>query len=140
MIIIMTDPTAEQIDRILLKLRQHELETNCLQSYGKTVITAIGNSDTHDVGFYERMPGVEKVISIATPFKLVSREFRQENTVVTAGSAVFGSNAVAIIAGPCAIESYEQLHQAAVAVKKAGACMLRGGHISQGHLHIAFKD
>ena len=127
MIIIMTDSTAEQIDRILLKLRQHELEANCVQSYGKTVITAIGNSDTHDVGFYERMPGVEKVISIVTPFKLVSRKFRQENTVVTAGSAVFGSHVVAVIAGPCAIESYEQLHQDAVAVKQTGACMLRGG-------------
>lgn len=127
MIIIMTDPTPDQIDRILLKLRQHELEANCLQSYGKTVITAIGNSDTHEAGFYERMPGVEKVISIVTPFKLVSREFRQENTVVTAGSAVFGGNAVAVLAGPCAIESYEQLYETAVEIKQAGACMLRGG-------------
>ena len=127
MIIIMAYSTTQQIDRILFKLRQHEIEANCLQSYGKTVITAIGNSDTHDAGFYERMPGVEKVISIVTPFKLVSRKFRQENTVVTAGSAVFGSNAVAVIAGPCAIESYEQLLEAAVAVKEAGACMLRGG-------------
>jgi len=127
MIIIMTDPTAQQIDRVLLKLRQHDLEGNCLQSYGKTVITAIGNSENHDAGFYERMPGVEKVISIVTPFKLVSREFRQENTVVTAGSAVFGGNAIAVIAGPCAIESYEQLYETAVAVKQAGASMLRGG-------------
>ena len=123
----MTDPTPDQIDRILLKLRQHELEANCLQSYGKTVITAIGNSNTHEAGFYERMPGVEKVISIVTPFKLVSREFRQENTVVTAGSAVFGGNAVAVLAGPCAIESYEQLYETAVEIKQAGACMLRGG-------------
>jgi len=123
----MTDPTTQQIDRILLKLRQHKLEANCLQSYGKTVITAIGNSDTYDAGFYERMPGVEKVISIVTPFKLVSREFRQENTVVTAGSAIFGGNAVAVLAGPCAIESYEQLYETAVLIKQAGACMLRGG-------------
>ena len=123
----MTDPTPDQIDRILLKLRQHELEANCLQSYGKTVITAIGNSNTQEAGFYERMPGVEKVISIVTPFKLVSREFRQENTVVTAGSAVFGGNAVAVLAGPCAIESYEQLNETAVEIKQAGACMLRGG-------------
>jgi len=127
MIIIMTDPTKDQIDRILLKLQQHEVEAHCLQSYGKTVITAIGHSDNNDAGLYERMPGVEKVISIVTPFKLVSRKFRQENTVVTVGSAVFGSNAIAVIAGPCAIESYEQLLESAVAVKQAGACMLRGG-------------
>lgn len=127
MIIIMNDPTTEQIDRVLDKLRQHEIGANCLQSYGKTVITGIGSSATQDAGCYERMPGVDKVISIVTPFKLVSREFRQENTVVTAGSAVFGGDTVAVIAGPCAIESYEQLHETAVAVKHAGACMLRGG-------------
>ena len=127
MIIVMNDPTKEEIDRILEKLHQHELEANCLQSYGKTVITAIGNSATHDAGFYERMPGVEKVISIVTPFKLVSREFRQEDTVVKAGSAVFGGNGLGVIAGPCAIESYEQLYETAVRIKQAGACMLRGG-------------
>ena len=127
MIIIMTDPTTEQINRVLEKLRQHELEANCLHSYGKTVITAIGNCEMAHAGFYERMPGVEKVISIVTPFKLVSREFRQQNSVVRAGTAVFGDHSVAVIAGPCAIESYEQLYETAVAVKQAGACMLRGG-------------
>jgi 3-deoxy-7-phosphoheptulonate synthase len=127
MIIVMNDPSKEEIDRIVDKLRQHGLEGNCLQSNGKTVITGIGNATTTDVGFYERMPGVEKVISIVTPFKLASREFRQEDTVVKAGNAVFGGNVLGVIAGPCAIESYEQLRETAVAVKAAGACMLRGG-------------
>lgn len=127
MIIVMTDPTKEELDRILEKLHQHGLEANCLQSYGKTVITAIGNSTTGDVGFYERMPGVEKVISIVTPFKLVSREFREEDTVVKAGSAIFGGHGLSVIAGPCAIESYEQLRETAVHIKQAGASMLRGG-------------
>ncbi|MDF2635572.1 MAG: phospho-2-dehydro-3-deoxyheptonate aldolase [Pelosinus sp.] len=127
MIIVMTDPTTEQIDRVLGKIRQHDLDVHCLKSYGKTIITAIGDSAGYNAEFYERMPGVEKVVSILTPFKLVSREFRQENTVVKAGSAVFGDNAISIIAGPCAVEGYEQLLETAIAVKKAGACMLRGG-------------
>lgn len=127
MIIIMTAPTTEQINRVLEKLHQHGLEASCLQSYGKTVITAIGSSGTQDPGFYERMPGVEKVMSIVTPFKLVSREFKQENTVVKAGSAEFGGPSIAVIGGPCAIESYEQLLETAVAIKDAGASMLRGG-------------
>lgn len=127
MIIVMTAPTEEQIHRVLEKLHQHGLEASCLQSYGKTVITAIGSSATQDPGFYERMPGVEKVMSIVTPFKLVSREFKQENTVVKAGSAVFGGQSIAVIGGPCAIESYEQLRETAVSIKQAGACMLRGG-------------
>lgn len=127
MIIVMNDPTGEQIDRILTKLHQHGLDANCLKSYGKTVITAIGNLAIQDAGFYERMPGVEKVISIVTPFKLVSREFRQDDTIVKAGSAVFGGDGLSVIAGPCAIESYEQLLETAITVKKSGACMLRGG-------------
>lgn len=127
MIIVMKDPTIEQIDRVMEKIRQHELEAHCLKSYGKTIITAIGDSAAYKAEFYERMPGVEKVVSILTPFKLVSREFRQENTVVTVGNAVFGAKNVPVIAGPCAVEGYEQLLEAALAVKQAGACMLRGG-------------
>jgi 3-deoxy-7-phosphoheptulonate synthase len=127
MIIVMTDPTIEQIDRVMAKIRQHELEARCLKSYGKTIITAIGDSAAYKAEFYERMPGVEKVVSILTPFKLVSREFKQENTVVTVRNAVFGAKNVSVIAGPCAVEGYEQLLEAALAVKQAGACMLRGG-------------
>lgn len=127
MIIVMSDPTIEQIDRVMEKIHQHELEAHCLKSYGKTIITAIGDSAAYKAEFYERMPGVEKVVSILTPFKLVSREFKQENTVVTVGNAIFGAKSVSIIAGPCAVESYEQLLETALAVKQAGACMLRGG-------------
>jgi len=127
MIIVMTDPTIEQVDRVMGKIRQHELEAHCLKSYGKTIITAIGDSAAYNAEFYERMPGVEKVVSILTPFKLVSREFRQENTIVTVDNVVFGAKKVPVIAGPCAVEGYEQLLEAALAVKQAGACMLRGG-------------
>jgi 3-deoxy-7-phosphoheptulonate synthase len=127
MIIMMNEPTIEQIDRVMGNIRQHELEAHCLNSYGKTIITAIGDSAAYNAEFYERLPGVEKVISILTPFKLVSREFRQENTVVKVGNATFGANTVSVIAGPCAVESYEQLLETAIAVKQAGVCMLRGG-------------
>jgi 3-deoxy-7-phosphoheptulonate synthase len=127
MIIVMTDPTIEQVDRVMGKIRQHELEAHCLKSYGKTIITAVGDSAAYNSEFYERMPGVEKVVSILTPFKLVSREFRQENTIVTVDNVVFGDKKVPVIAGPCAVEGYEQLLEAALAVKQGGACMLRGG-------------
>ncbi|AIF51566.1 3-deoxy-7-phosphoheptulonate synthase [Pelosinus sp. UFO1] len=127
MIIVMTDSTDKQIEHVMGKFRQHEIEVHCLNSYGKTIITAIGDSSTCNPASFERMPGVEKVISIVTPFKLVSREFRRENTIVTVGNAVFGDKNVSVIAGPCAVEGYEQLLEAALAVKKAGACMLRGG-------------
>ncbi|HEY3425073.1 MAG TPA: 3-deoxy-7-phosphoheptulonate synthase [Negativicutes bacterium] len=127
MIIIMNAPTTEQVQRIMKKINHDGLAANCLKCYGKTIITAISDSIICKLEAYEELPGVEQVISILTPFKLVSREFRQENTLVTVGDVVFGGVAIPIIAGPCAVESYEQLSETALAVKTAGATMLRGG-------------
>ncbi|MDR3591460.1 MAG: 3-deoxy-7-phosphoheptulonate synthase [Negativicutes bacterium] len=127
MIIMMKTPTAEQLDRVLEKIRQHGLEPHCLQSADKTIITAFGETETLSCEQFERLPGVEKVIPVLTPFKLVSRQFRPENTVVAAGNVEFGSRLTPVIAGPCAVESYEQLLRTALAVKAAGAALLRGG-------------
>lgn len=127
MIIIMNTSNSEQVNRVLQNLRQHGFEAHCLYKSGRVIITAIGHSAACNVEYYERMPGVEKVISILTPFKLVSREFRRESTIVKVGSAAFGGAAVPVIAGPCAVESYEQLKTTALAVRDAGATVLRGG-------------
>jgi len=127
MIIMMNTQTNEQINRVMEKLSQFGLDTHCLNSCGKTIITAIGDSTACNADLYERMPGVEKVISILTPFKLVSREFRQDNTIVNISGVEFGAKDIPIIAGPCAVESYEQLLEVAIAVKSAGASILRGG-------------
>lgn len=127
MIIMMNSPTDEQINRVLEKIAQYGLEAHCLNSRGKIIISAIGDSANCNADFFERLPGVEKVISILTPFKLVSREFRREKTIVTVGNVIFGKRNVPVIAGPCAVESYKQVQEAAWAVKRAGAAMLRGG-------------
>lgn len=127
MIIVMNAPTDEEVRRILDKLQQHDFESHCVESYGKTIITAMGAASAHHAEFYERMPGVEKVLSILTPFKLASREFKPEDTIVEVDNVTFGGSTVSIIAGPCAVESYEQLKETAIAVKNAGAVMLRGG-------------
>lgn len=127
MIIMMNTQTTEQINRVLDKLSHFGLDAHCLNSCGKTIITAVGDSTACNAELYERMPGVEKVIPVLTPFKLVSREFRKDNTVVHVSDTMFGAVNVPIIAGPCAVESYEQLCDVARAVKSAGASMLRGG-------------
>lgn len=127
MIIMMNCPTSEQIQRVMEKIRHHELEAHCVNSFGKTIITAIGDSAAYKAELYERMPGVEKVISVLTPYKLASREFRKENTIVQVGKVNFGSTSIPIAAGPCAVEGYEQFLEAARQVKKAGAHILRGG-------------
>jgi len=127
MIILMNAPTEEELTYVLEKLRQQGLSAQFFQQGKHTIISAVGNSRNDDLDKYEKMAGVERVIPILTPFKLVSREFRRQNTLVQVGNVIFGGKAVQIIAGPCAVESYEQLLETAVVVKSAGAAMLRGG-------------
>ncbi|EAX46545.1 phospho-2-dehydro-3-deoxyheptonate aldolase [Thermosinus carboxydivorans Nor1] len=127
MIIMMNIPTDMQIDRVMAKLAQRGMEAYQLKSGGKTIIAVTGHAPAENAELFERMPGVEKVIVISTPFKLASREFRREDTQVTVKDTIFGAKEIPVIAGPCAVESYEQLRQTATAVKQAGARMLRGG-------------
>lgn len=127
MIIMMTQPAQEHLTRVLDKLRQSGLEANCLQMPGKVVITAPNENRSVDAELFRRLPGVDRVLAVRTPFKLVSREFRRENSIIAVKSAAFGGGNTPVIAGPCAVESYEQLRETALAAKAAGAAMLRGG-------------
>lgn len=127
MIIIMNAPTVDQVNRVIDKLTQGGLDAQYLHSCGKTIITVIGDATACNTKQYERMPGVDRVLSIVTPYKLASREFRQENSLIEVETTSFGGAVAPVIAGPCAVESYEQFREAAVAVKRAGAKLLRGG-------------
>lgn len=127
MIIVMNAPTTDQINRVIEKLTQVGLDAHYLHSCGKTIVTAIGDSTACNEKQYERMPGVDRVLPIVTPYKLVSREFRSDNSLVQVEGVCFGGTSIPVIAGPCAVESYEQLKESALAVKKAGAKLLRGG-------------
>ncbi|MCG0278005.1 MAG: 3-deoxy-7-phosphoheptulonate synthase [Thermanaeromonas sp.] len=93
----------------------------------RTVIGAIGDKTRLEHHALEAMPGVEKVIPILKPYKLAAREFKPEDTVVEVGELKIGGPDLHIIAGPCAVESREQLLETAHAVREAGATMLRGG-------------
>ena len=92
-----------------------------------TVIGVIGERDVVAGLPLEAYPGVDKVLPILKPYKLVSREFRRSDTVVTVGKTSLGGGHVALIAGPCSVESREQLLEAATEVRAAGGTMLRGG-------------
>ena len=127
MIILMNAATPDQVNRVLDKLRQLGLDGHSITGLNNKIITATGDLSACNPELYERMPGVDKVLLVETPYKLASREFQQKNTVVTVGSASFGDQSIPVIAGPCAIESYEQLYQAGESAKAAGAAMLRGG-------------
>jgi 3-deoxy-7-phosphoheptulonate synthase len=86
-----------------------------------------GNKGGLDPGLFETLPGVADAIRVSQPFKLVSREVKEEDTVLDVGGVPLGGKAIAIMAGPCSVESREQILEAAHAVKASGARFLRGG-------------
>lgn len=128
MMIIMRDgATEEQIQEVIDRLQQAGAEAHLSRGEFKTIIGAIGDREKIMEVPLEALYGVESVIPIMRPFKLVSREFKPESTVVTVGEAEFGSDTFVVIAGPCAVESGEQMMASARAVKEMGAGVLRGG-------------
>jgi len=94
----------------------------------KTVLALLGsNTGQLPTDIFAVLPGVEKVARIMKPYKLAAREFKAENSVVSINGIDIGDKRIVVMAGPCAVESEEQLAAVATAVKKAGACILRGG-------------
>lgn len=117
----------EQVDAVKRRLEQHGFEVHMIRGVKRLVIGAVG--DRREIGSLglEAMQGVERVVPIMKPYKLVSREARGENTLVRVKDVVFGGRELVVIAGPCAVESGEQLLNTARSVLSAGARMLRGG-------------
>ncbi len=129
MIVVLKKGTTEQqIQHILDKAKQLGLTPHISRGVEKTIIGFIGPEDVLRVTPLDIFPGVEQVIPVLAPYRLVSREFKPDNSVVTVnGRAVFGGKKVSVIAGPCAIESFEMLRSIAAKIKAAGATALRGG-------------
>ena len=116
-----------EIEQVQERLRQAGFNIHLSQGVERTIIGAIGDRSQVDLGFLEALPGVEKVVPVLRPFKLTSREFKNDDTVVAVRDRKIGDGGIQIIAGPCAVESREKYLEVAVSVKEAGATMLRGG-------------
>ncbi|MBI3997707.1 MAG: 3-deoxy-7-phosphoheptulonate synthase [Armatimonadetes bacterium] len=130
MIIVMESGASEgQVQAVVEKVQAAGLNTHISVGVARTVIGVVGDDRTKEMlrESLEVAPGVERVVPILQPFKLVSREFIPHDTVVTVGSQTIGGAKVAVIAGPCSVESREQILATADAVKAAGAGLLRGG-------------
>jgi 3-deoxy-7-phosphoheptulonate synthase len=129
MIIVLKKGTTEpQIQHLLDKVKQLGLTPHISRGVEKTIIGLIGPEDVLRVTPLEVFPGVEEVIPVLAPYRLVSREFKPEPSVVKVSpSAEFGGKKLCVIAGPCSIENYEMLRSIAKQVKAAGATALRGG-------------
>lgn len=120
--------TPEEIKHVIDRIKECGFQAHVIHGAERTVIGAVGSSDRRsEIAALRAAPGVEEVIQIAHPFKLVSRQLRQTRTVVDVRGVKVGGDTLVVIAGPCSVESEEQLMQTAHAVKAAGANMLRGG-------------
>ncbi|MBU4479420.1 MAG: 3-deoxy-7-phosphoheptulonate synthase [Candidatus Omnitrophica bacterium] len=128
MIIVLRPKTREEDkNRIIDKIHSLGLKTMISQGVERTIIGVIGEEDIMRVQPMEAFPGVEKVIPVLAPYKLVSREFKPEDSVIKVKGVDIGAKRVVVMAGPCAIENLETLRDIATAVRKSGALILRGG-------------
>lgn len=128
MIIVMKqEATQDQINHMVQEVEALGLKAHVITGAERTVVAAIGSKrDSHRESLASG-PGVDDVVPISAPYKVASREVKPEPTIVTAGSLTLGGGKVGVIAGPCSVESEEQLFASARAVKASGAGALRGG-------------
>jgi 3-deoxy-7-phosphoheptulonate synthase len=128
MIIIMKHgATSAQIANVAARIEQMGCQTHLSEGEERTIIGVIGNGRPLDREQIERMVGVERTVPILRPFKLASRDFHPQDTVVPINGTRIGDKQLIVMAGPCSVESREQLLESAHAVKEAGAQVLRGG-------------
>ncbi len=132
MIIMRSGATQEQINEVIKEIKRCRLNADVSHGKYKSVIGVVGNENKLDLARLTTLPGVREVVRIDTPYKLVSREYGRysevgRNRIIKVNDIKIGGNEPVFIAGPCAIESKEQLFKTAEGVKKAGAHILRGG-------------
>src|SRR5215831_5932576 len=129
LVVMQAHATAEDIRRVCDKIEALGYRAHSIPGAERTAIGITGNRGEIEPGTLDEMPGVQEVIKVTRPYKLVSRDMKEENTVVSfpGTDATFGGPSLAIVAGPCAIESREQAFAIAERVHRAGAQFFRGG-------------
>ncbi len=128
MVIVMKhQATAEEIGRLVSHIEELGFKAHLSSGEERTIIGVIGDERGLEPDSFEMFEGVERAMRVLHPFKLASRDFHPDDTIVRINGVAVGGKSIPIIAGPCSIESREQLMEAAHAVKEAGAKMLRAG-------------
>jgi len=128
MLIVMdAGASAEDVARVVDTVQGLGLQAHPIPGAQRTAIGITGNRGSVDRGAFENLPGVTEVIPVSAPYKLVSREAKRENTVVSVGGVLVGGEKLAVAAGPCAIESEARAVEIGRRVQEAGANLYRGG-------------
>ena len=127
LVVMKKDATPEQVQHVVETIERMGLVAHPIPGAQRTAIGITGNRGSLDPNTLESLDGVLEAIRVSKPFKQVSREWKSEDTIVDVAGVRIGGPALVVIAGPCAVESYEQCLTIARAVKAAGATLLRGG-------------
>jgi len=140
MIVVMKTGSGEaSIQAVVRKLKGNGFQVHESRGVERILLGAVGDKSHYMDLALEAMEGVEKVIPILAPYKLASREFKQDNTVISLGDLEIGGEEIQVMAGPCAVESREQLLDIACMVKECGARILRGGAFKPRTSPYAFQ-
>jgi 3-deoxy-7-phosphoheptulonate synthase len=138
-IVMRQEHTDKELDEILERLTQMGFSGHTSRGVERTVIGVVGQTYPELKETLETWPGVDEVVPISRPFKLSSREFQPQATVLKVGGVAIGGESIAVMAGPCAVETEEQVMETARAVKAAGAHILRGGAFKPSTSPYSFR-
>lgn len=140
MIIVMKhNATAAEIEGVVTQIQALGFKAHLSQGEERTIIGVIGDERPIEPDLFELMEGVERVVRILHPFKLASRDFHPDDSIVKINGVSIGGKQIILMAGPCSVESREQLMATAAAVKQAGAHILRGGAFKPRTSPYAFQ-
>ena len=139
LIVMKADATDHQIEAVLRVIEELGYKPHPMPGATRTAIGITGNQGSVDPSHFETLPGVAEAIRVSKPYKLITLDLRPEKTIVRVGDAAIGGDELAIIAGPCAIESRNQAFAVAEAVRRSGARFFRGGAFKPRTSPYAFQ-
>lgn len=133
------DATEKDVERVVEIIEKLGFKPHAMPGESRTAIGITGNPGAVDPAHFENLSGVAEAIRVTKPYKLISKDLRPEKSIIKVGNATIGGNELAIIAGPCAVETVEQVFTAAEAVAKSGAKFFRGGAFKPRTSPYAFQ-
>ncbi|MBI3564714.1 MAG: 3-deoxy-7-phosphoheptulonate synthase [Elusimicrobia bacterium] len=139
LILMSSDHSKKQLSDVLARVKKLRLKPHVIPGKNSVAVGVTGNAGALDPGLFESLPGVLQAMRVTRPYKLAGRDFKHGDTIVPIGPYQLGGPGLVVIAGPCAVESEEQLIRIAHAVKKAGAQLLRGGAFKPRTSPYAFQ-
>jgi len=139
LIVMKADATEREIENVLSVITEMGLRPHSLPGAQRTAIGITGNQGAVDASRFENLPGVAEAIRVSKPYKLISLDLRPEKTIVRVGDASIGGDELALIAGPCAVESRAQAFAIAESVRRSGARFFRAGAFKPRTSPYAFQ-